>query len=373
MSGNSRFFQNINYASFHEDGDSEREALALNGSDRVLCLTGSGARPLDLLLDGPSEIVAIDWNPAQSHLLELKIAVIRRLEYDEGLAFLGLLPSTLRESTYATIRGELSEEAQAFWDRRRATIRRGVFFEGRWERFLRRISWVARRTRRSLVDRVLGADDLVHQRSIWNEQWDNRSWRMFLRCVTNRSFLKYVLREPGLNYVPGDISISNYLRRRFEQASGSILFRESPWIWALFKGRIEVGGPLPAHLKPENFDTLRDRLDTLTVVTASLRDYLQDGDSRFDAFSLSDFLSYADKATYYKIWAALLRRAAVDARICERQFLVRYPLPTGVQSALTIDESLGEELDRRDRSVVYTFLVARVPATERTESSGTDK
>lgn len=359
MARKSTFFQQVNYASFHEDSNSERRALSLSHSDRVLCLTGSGARPLDLLLDGPAEIVAIDWNPAQSHLLELKISVIRNLDYQAGLTFLGFRPSTSRESVYAaSLRGDLSVKAQSFWDGRRSSIRRGVFFDGRWERFLRRSSLLARWTRRSLVREVFAATDIANQQEIWHNKWDNRWWRGFLSLASNRLLVRYVLREPGLQFVPNDLSISEFLRRRFEQASASFLFRDSPWICALFKGRIDERGPLPEHLKPEKFESLRERLDRLTIVTAPLTDYLRDSIGPFDAFSLSDFSSYCDRISYEDIWADLLRRASSGARFCERRFLVNYTLPPSLQSALAIDHALAKQLDSEDRSVVYTFLVA---------------
>lgn len=360
MHTNSQFFQKLNYASFHEDSRSERRALELRSSDRVLCLTGSGARPLDLLLDDPAEIVAIDWNPAQSHLLELKLSAIRNLDYDQGLQFLGFRASTERESMYAALVSDLSPDARAFWDDRSDSIRRGVFFDGGWERFLRRVSWLARKTRRDWVRQLFDSPDVASQHAFWCDHWDNRAWRVFVRLVTNRILVRYVLREPGLNLVPPELSISDYIQERFKQASGSFLFRDSPWIWALFNGRIDTSGPLPEHLKPENFSRIRERCDSIRVVTASLKDYLASGQSKFEAFSLSDFASYCDQPAFEEIWCDLLKRSARGARYCERRFLVNYDLPPSVQSAVTIDETLARQLDQDDLSVVYTFLVARL-------------
>jgi S-adenosylmethionine-diacylglycerol 3-amino-3-carboxypropyl transferase len=360
MAGQEKFFQSINYASFHEDSNSERRALELTQSDRVLCLTGSGARPLDLLLDGPNEIIAVDWNPAQSHLLELKLAVIKHLSYGDGMSFLGLRTSTSRESMYAGMRPLLSSAAKSFWDSNPLSIRRGIYFDGRWERFLRQASWLARRARSGLAQQILDCSDLVTQQKLWRTQWDNAWWKWFLWCSTNRFVVRYLLREPGLQYVPTSLSISTTIRQRFGQASSSFLFRESPWIWALFKGRIDETGPLPEHLKPHNFEKLREHADCVTVVTASIQDYLKACESDFDAFSLSDFSSYCDQATHEKIWSAVVRHSRPNARFCERKFLVDYPLTADVKNAVRVDESLCEQLRKGDRSVVYTFLVARL-------------
>ena len=55
------FFNKINYSASNEDSESERIALSLTSEDTVLCITGSGARSLDLLVDSPKEIVSIDF------------------------------------------------------------------------------------------------------------------------------------------------------------------------------------------------------------------------------------------------------------------------------------------------------------------------
>lgn len=359
MPRNSRFFEKVNYASFHEDSNSERRALKLTADDRVLCLTGSGARPLDLLLDSPGEIVAIDWNPAQSHLLELKASVIRNLDYQAGLMFLGFRPSGERLPQYAKLRNELSEAARAFWDRQPGVVRRGVFFEGQWERFLRRASWLARTTRRQWVAEILAASDLQQQHDFWVEKWDNPWWRRFLAVATNRLTVRYLLREPGLEFVPAEVDIAETLRARFVNASQNVLFRESPWVWALFNGQLDLHGPLPEHLLPENFDLLRQNLNSLTIQTVSLEECLKRDSQGFDAYSLSDFCSYCDRSTYDSIWRQLVRRSRRGARICERRFLVEYPLPPDLLEDLDIDDRLAEQLAAADRSVVYTFRVAR--------------
>ena len=363
-SSNFEFFQSVNYASFHEDGNSERRALNLQPTDRVLCLTGSGARALELVLDQPSEVVAIDWNPAQSHLLELKIAVVRRLDYQDGLAFMGLLPSENRESTFKLLRSELSAEAANFWDRKVVPIRSGFFFEGRWESFLTRCSGFAKLTRGKLIDDLIGASDLEEQGRIWREKWDNRWWKLFLKMATNRPFVRFVLREPGLELVPSDVSIAGFLRARFQQASQSFLFRESPWMWALMKGRVDVEGPLPEHLLEQNFETLRSNVDSIVVKTVSLEDCLKSSqspfDSPFDAFSLSDFMSYCNHETYSRIWNALIAKSNSGARYCERNFLVKYDLPSPIASQLTRDDALMRSLNVEDRSVVYSFFVSKL-------------
>ena len=51
--------------------------MDINKGDTVLTLTSGGCNALNLLAHGAGKVVAVDCNPAQSSLLELKAAAIR--------------------------------------------------------------------------------------------------------------------------------------------------------------------------------------------------------------------------------------------------------------------------------------------------------
>ena len=111
----SSFLEILNYSSSNEDSYSELKALRIDKNDSILMITGSGARALDLLIKNPARIVSIDFIPCQNYLLELKIAVIQHLEYQEYLEFLGVHPSQKRIHVYHNLRQSLASEARHFW------------------------------------------------------------------------------------------------------------------------------------------------------------------------------------------------------------------------------------------------------------------
>ena len=71
---------NIVYNQCWEDPAVDRQALALSPRDRVLVITSAGCNALDYALLG-AKVVAVDANPRQNHLLELKRAGIRALDW----------------------------------------------------------------------------------------------------------------------------------------------------------------------------------------------------------------------------------------------------------------------------------------------------
>ena len=109
------FYNTLNFTSANEDGRSELAALAPLSGARVLCLTASGARPLDLLLGDPAEIVSLDLNPAQNRLLALKIAAHRHFSEAEIYAYLGITPCADRMALHARLEPDLPEATRALW------------------------------------------------------------------------------------------------------------------------------------------------------------------------------------------------------------------------------------------------------------------
>jgi S-adenosylmethionine-diacylglycerol 3-amino-3-carboxypropyl transferase len=352
------FFEHINYAASHEDGRSELRALRLDPSSRVLCITGSGARALDLLVAGPRELVAIDFNPAQTHLLALKLAALQTLSYAEFIAFLGLVPAAERLSTYAALRLRLGAEARAFWDRHTALIVSGVLYCGRWERFLRMMVAPAAWARRALIARVFACSSVEQQAALWLREWNTPGWDRYLSLLANRWLWTRVVREPGMAHIPRELDIVRCIRERFDRAAGSYLFRDSAWAWLVFRGQLSATGPLPPHLESSCFAALAEAAARVIPVTASLEAYLSEpGTERFSAFSVSDFGSYADLAGYTSTYAALSAAARPGARVCERQFLVARD-PTQIPGLkLARDVELERALQRSDNSVVYDFVI----------------
>src|SRR5262249_583850 len=71
------------YNTCWEDPALDRIALDFQPDDRVLVITSAGCNALDYLLAGAGEVNAVDVNPRQNALLELKIAGIKALSYDD--------------------------------------------------------------------------------------------------------------------------------------------------------------------------------------------------------------------------------------------------------------------------------------------------
>ena len=356
----SNFFKQINYSAANEDGFTERQALAPQLTDKAaLTITGSGSRALELSIANPSRIVSIDFNPTQNFLLELKIATIKNLEYEDMMAFIGLDPSNDRLSTYEKLKSELSSEAQSFWDKESEKIKNGILYCGTWETYLKGISKVANLIRRKQIDQLLKFDNLKDQQTFWDTKWDNLSWKLFMHVLGNRGLWKYVIKEPGIHLVPNDLSIAQTIKHRFDSAARNVLFKEAAFSWLILKGKYQSQNQdtLPCHLQKKHFQTLKNNIGCIELKTEALDVYLDSGREKFNAFSISDFGSYAPLDIYERIWLGLKKSAHKDAKICEREFLVPHS-PEKIQGLdLSRDTELEKKLTAQDKSFIYKFIV----------------
>ena len=71
------------YNTCWEDPAVDRQALELRHDDTQLVITSAGCNVLDYALTGPRRIHAVDANPRQNALLELKLAGIRALDHGD--------------------------------------------------------------------------------------------------------------------------------------------------------------------------------------------------------------------------------------------------------------------------------------------------
>ena len=162
--------KNLVYNTCWEDPRLDRVALDLGSDDRIVMITSAGCNALDYALCEPSRIDAVDLNPRQNALLELKIEAIRRLDYDDFFSMFGRgrLPDAKRIYD-DTLRKGLSAWSQEYWDRWIKFFdsrRRPFYFRGTSGAFARMLNAYADRVlhMRSHMEALLEASSLDEQR-----------------------------------------------------------------------------------------------------------------------------------------------------------------------------------------------------------------
>ena len=356
------FLETLNYSSSNEDSRSELKALDIQPTDSILAITGGGARVLDLLIKKPQRIVALDFNPVQNYLLELKMVALRLLAYQEFLQFMGVSPSSGRKATYQQLRQALSSDATDFWDQHLPMIEEGVIYQGGWEKYFLKLAHTVGLFRHQLRAQLFACKSIHEQMVLWNERWDDGLWHFFLRLISSRLTWKTLFGDPAFyQHVPAEFSIYQYLRDRFSAAFNSFLISDSAFAHLLFFGKYDPRGALPIYLQEQYYKTIRNNLSSIQIVTGSLLDYLQTVKGKpFNKYSLSDYSSYTNYTDYLNIWQGVVKTAVAGAIVCERQFLVHRDIPEKLISAVNRDRDLENELSGQDDSIFYRFIIARI-------------
>jgi S-adenosylmethionine-diacylglycerol 3-amino-3-carboxypropyl transferase len=353
----------ILFSSCNEDSGSELRAFGDLEGKRVVCITAGGGRVLNLLVGRPEMICAVDLNPVQNYLLELKVAAIRLLEHAEILKFLGVRESETRLEVYSRLRGQLSAGAQSFFDAHPSLIDSGILFEGRLERYLCKISRLLQFTHALGVKRLFDCEDIEQQRR-WLRRLDSPMFRTLAQTCARRGMLSAFSGDPGFyRYVPPEIPLHRVIYGGVIDHFTHHLARDNSLMQLVFFGRFIHESALPPYLNAATYDRVQDALSRVRLVirTSTINEaLLSAGPAAFDAFSLSDISSYLDDALHDKLFADTLEAAREGAIVCSRSNIHHRPLRLEHEARLERDRALERELSISDHSCVHKFVVGRV-------------
>ena len=118
------------YSISWEDAAADKPVLDIQHTDRVITLTGGGDNVFNLVLDGASKVDCVDINPAQYHLMALKINSIKHVEYDTLWSLFGEGVCPTFDTVLETMRPHLEASTYEFWYRKRDYFLTGLYFKG---------------------------------------------------------------------------------------------------------------------------------------------------------------------------------------------------------------------------------------------------
>jgi S-adenosylmethionine-diacylglycerol 3-amino-3-carboxypropyl transferase len=344
-----------------EDPASDRRALAIQPGETLMTVTSGGCNTLTLLLENPAKIYAVDINPAQSYLLELKCAAVRRLDNEALHAFLGLSPCESRVQMFELLRGDLTKAAVDYWVARAEVVRRGVVKAGRYESFVRLFSRaVAVIQGKKRVEGYFRCETLEQQQEYFDRKWNTLQWRLLFKFLAN----KRVLARRGLSadyfkFDDGSASFSESFFRRSKHVLCEVPIGPNYFLSQYLRGGYWSEQSVPAYLLPENLSTVRARLDRIEIVTSAAQEWMGgQPDASIDALSLSNICELMSLKETGRLFTEVARSARPGARICFRNLMVPRGVPEDLASRIVLDEALSRDLLAEDRSFVYSRVQA---------------
>jgi S-adenosylmethionine-diacylglycerol 3-amino-3-carboxypropyl transferase len=379
--------RNLIYNTCWEDPALDREALDIQTDDRLVVITSAGCNALDYLLAGAGEVNAVDVNPIQNALLELKVAAARGLDYESFFDLFGRGGSPdAREMYNDALRGQLSEVAQAYWDKHIGFFagkgwRHSFYYRGTSGLLAKLVLVNARVLHRmhDAIDELLAAGTVEVQRALYESKVRDRLWTPWLRWFLSRTLtltlvgVPWPQRDQIVRQYPG--SVARFIQDAFEAVVCQLPFRDN-YFWRVYLQGYYTKDCCPEYLKPANFVPLRERLGRLKVHTAPLVDFLrgaEPGLSKFVLLDHMDWLSCYNPAGLVDEWDAILASARPGARAIFRSaglkvdyldhLRVRYRgLEADLGTLLRYHPEQMAGLHARDRVHTYgSFYIADLP------------
>lgn len=355
------FFTRFSYSFGNEDWKTEQEALNIRKGDRVVCITGSGDRPLHLLLSEGEEVVSVDANIYQNQLLNLKAAALTALDHNQYLSFLGARKGDAPLTLYPKLIAHLPPGGAQFWNAHLGMVSKGVLYQGAIEKLCQVLAFTLSCVRRKKIQKLFEFEDLEEQRKFIREEWDTPLWRGAFSFVLHPLVTRLFVKDPGLyNHLGKDIRPSEYVCDRVNKGLGMHLAKNAAFVNLVFKGKVPERA-LPPYLQREGSEVIKERLPRLKTQTIDILSYLESmPDASFDAFSLSDVASYLSENDFFRLIKAILRTARPDARFCMRQFMSNHQIPPELAHHFKRDRKLEKKLETEDNCFVYRFTVGEI-------------
>ncbi|KAJ3030274.1 hypothetical protein HDV00_008989 [Rhizophlyctis rosea] len=269
----SRFATYI-YAFTWEDPQVDLKFMDLKPDDRMLCITSGGCNVLEYVAAvGPQRIYAVDLNPCQNNLLELKLAGIASLDYDSFYKLFGegYLP-TFSSLLDTHLSPHLSPYAYHFWKENADFTT--LFKTGCSGLAIRVVQFVIKlRGLKGAVERMCNADTLEEQRGIWRQEIRPHFLSAWLiRILNNERFLWGALGIPPaqMQMVLKEGPAYDYIVRSLDPVLETTHLKSSNYFWYLPLMLRYDPSTTPAYLSPSGFTTLKsnpDRLDSIRIYT----------------------------------------------------------------------------------------------------------
>jgi S-adenosylmethionine-diacylglycerol 3-amino-3-carboxypropyl transferase len=377
------YARSLVYNTCWEDPAVDRQALGLTREDVVLVITSAGCNALDYALLGPRRIHAVDANPRQNALLELKLAGVRALAFDDFFCLFGEGFHPDAETLYQRrLREQLSPFAREYWDRNHAWFasQRGSFyFHGLsglvacgFKAYLTVRPYLA-----SCIRALFGAGSLDEQREIYAQNVAPLMWGPGMRWALSRQLTLSLLgvprpqrREIEAEHAGG---VAAYVRDSVEYVLCQLPLATN-YFWRVYLNGRYTRSCCPEYLKPDNFARLKAGLaDCIEPHTTTVTEFLRGAPEPISKFILLDHMdwmaSHAPEALAEE-WHEIFRHATPAARLIFRSAHRRPRYLEAVRiggvslmDRLAFHEQIAQELSREDRVHTYAgFHICDVAA-----------
>ncbi len=363
-----KVFEDILYSQCWEDSSMDRRAFRITPDDTIFSITSGGCNVLTFLIDRPARVIALDLNPFQNFLLELKCAAFARLTHGELLEFVGVRPSPRRAELYLRLRTALSPRAAEYWDGEAGKIEAGIINSGRYEHYMALLRrWVRKFAGRDLIDKFYITDEAEARSVLFDSEWNGLWWKVLTRVLLSRTTMSLLFDRAFFNYLDDRFSFGRHFAERVRRALTELPMKENYFLSYILRGNFYDGDHLPPYLRIENFEAIRNGLGTIEIVNDSCEHFFSTlPDSSISRFNFTNIFEWMSAEAFEDLLRSTIRVARDGAILTYRNLLVRRERPAALADQIVSLRGEARLLHEQDLSFIYSnYVIERI--TKRTE------
>ena len=358
------------YNACWEDPRIDRELMALQADSRVVMITSAGCNALDYLLDGPAEIHAVDVNPRQNAVLELKLALIRRGDFGDLFEFFGIGSHERFKPIYRSLRAGLSPSARSFWDAKISffdpgSLKKSFYYHGAAGMAAWLMGGALFRAKPNIKNHalcLLDADTLAQQARVY-ALLEPKIWGKLSHWLIRQRMVMTLLGVPAPqiklieDHYPGGLTC--YVKDKLRHVMSELPAREN-YFWRVYMTGSYTLSCCPNYLREEHLPTLAERADRVHAHTCTVSQFLRKNPGVYSHYVLldhQDWLAWHEPAALAEEWALIFANSRRGTRILMRSAGLDLSfLPAAVRARLRFFPERTEPLHVTDRVGTYGSL-----------------
>ena len=343
----------IRYSQCWEDTELMLNALDSKSDDIVVSITSGGCNALAICASGVEKLYAIDDNPGQNFLLEIKKKAFQKFDYHTLLEFVGIKNSTRRLELFYELSPVLSEDCRTYWNANLSYIKKGIQHIGKFEKYLnlfRKIVLPLIHSKKR-IDQLLSITDKIVQEKFFQNVWNNRRWVLIFKAFFSEKVMKKRGRSEAMFHHNENKSIGEIYYLRSARALSKGRIASNRYMEYIFKGNHIA--TLPYYLDKTYKDKIKS-FDGLEIVNNDLLSFLKKmPDDSISKFNLSDVFEPQSGEETQEVFMEIYRTAKKDARIIFWNNLVKRDVPKDLEKSFQYEKELVERLIPQEKIFFY--------------------
>ncbi|HAY22737.1 MAG TPA: DUF3419 domain-containing protein [Desulfobacterales bacterium] len=358
------------YNACWEDPRIDRQLLRLEPQSELVVITSAGCNILDYLLDSPKEIHAVDVNYRQNALLEFKLALFARGNFEDLFALFGNGGIENYQEIYRSVQEDLSPAARKFWDRKikyfsLGGVRRSFYWRGAAGDFawlMRLILFGRAKNSQTALESFLNRETLETQRRRYEplgKKLHHRAVSWLIRqpwCLAQVGVPKAQMNLLNRTHPQG---INGFVQEKIRRVMTETPIREN-YFWRVYLTGSYLPECCPNYLKRENFRQIQAQIARVKLYNSTLTEFLKRHPGSYSHFVLldhQDWLARHQPEALEEEWQYIFHNSRPRAKILMRSAGLELDfLPPRIRSRLRFFPERTFPLHARDRVGTYGSL-----------------